>query len=56
MTVMRCSLRVEAMHVDFGTSNSNSITGTPFFGTTGTFTTNFRNSATIGRAALSWKW
>ena len=49
-------VRIEAMHVDFGTSKSNSITGTPFLGLTGTFSTNFTNSATIGRAALSWKW
>jgi outer membrane immunogenic protein len=49
-------LRVEEMCVDFGASN-RSITGTPFSGpATGTFTTNFTNKATIGRAALSWKW
>ena len=48
-------VRVEAMRVDFGTSSST-LTGTPNFGVPGTFTTNFKNSATIGRAALSWKW
>jgi outer membrane immunogenic protein len=49
-------VRLEAMHVDFGTSSS-SFTGTPNWGTTpGTFITNFKNSATIGRAALNWKW
>ncbi len=48
--------RVELMHADFGTSSST-ITATPLFGgIPGTFTTNFKNTATIGRAALSWRW
>lgn len=48
-------LRAEAMYVDFGTSSST-IVGTPNLGATGTYTTNFKNTATIGRAALSWRW
>jgi outer membrane immunogenic protein len=48
-------LRAELMYVDFGTSSST-IVGTPNLGTTGTYTTNFKNTATIGRAALSWRW
>lgn len=48
-------LRAELMYVDFGTS-SNTIVGTPTFGPTGTYATNFKNTATIGRAALSWRW
>jgi len=48
-------VRIEAMHVNFGTSSS-SFTGQPDWGALGTFTTNFKNSATIGRAALSWRW
>lgn len=47
--------RLELLYVDFGTSAST-ITGTPTFGLPGTFTTNFRNTAAIGRAALSWRW
>ena len=48
-------VRIEAMHVDFGTPSS-SFTGQPDWGPFGTYTTNFKNSATIGRAGLSWKW
>ena len=50
-------MRLEVLHVDFGTSNS-SFTGTPNISLTGygTFTTTFKNSATIGRAGLSWRW
>jgi outer membrane immunogenic protein len=48
-------LRGEVMFVDFGTTSST-ITGTPNLGATGTYTTNFKNTATIGRAALSWRW
>lgn len=48
-------VRIEAMHVDFGTSSS-SFTGQPDWGPFGTYITNFKNSATIGRAAINWKW
>jgi outer membrane immunogenic protein len=49
-------VRLEMMYVDFGTSSST-ITATQLFGGgPATFTTNFKNTATIGRAALSWKW
>jgi outer membrane immunogenic protein len=49
-------VRAELMHVDFGTSSST-ITGIPLDSAVpGTFTTNFKNSVTTGRAALSWRW
>jgi outer membrane immunogenic protein len=51
----RWLVRLEAMHVNFGTSSS-SFTGNSDWAAPGTFTTNFKNSATIGRAALSWRW
>lgn len=49
------TLRAELMYADFGTS-SNTIVGTPNLGFPGTYATNFKNTATIGRAALSWRW
>jgi outer membrane immunogenic protein len=49
-------VRAEAMHVDLGTSRST-ITGTPTCCTgPGTFTTEFKNTANIGRLALSFRW
>jgi outer membrane immunogenic protein len=48
-------VRVEAMRVDLGTSTAT-FTGIPPFLNPGTFTTRFTNTATIARAALSWKW
>jgi outer membrane immunogenic protein len=51
-------LRAELMYVDFGTSSST-IVGTPLLTANppgSTYTTTFKNTATIGRAALSWRW
>jgi len=50
-------LRAEGMHVDLGTSRST-IFGQPFCCTAGpgTFTTEFKNVANIGRLALSFRW
>ena len=51
-------LRAEVMYVDFGTSSST-IVGTPLLTSNppgSTYTTNFKNNALIGRAALSWHW
>jgi len=48
-------VRLEAMHVDLGTSTAT-FTGIAPFLPPGTFTTRFTNSATIARTALSWKW
>ena len=50
--------RAEVMFVDFGTSSST-IVGTPLLTANPpntTYTTIFKNTATIGRAALSWRW
>jgi outer membrane immunogenic protein len=48
-------VRVEAMHVDFGTS-STTIPGPNIWAPPGNYTTDVKNSATFGRAALSFKW
>jgi hypothetical protein len=48
-------VRVEAMRVDLGTSTATFTGAAPFLNA-GTFTTRFTNTATIARAALSWKW
>jgi outer membrane immunogenic protein len=48
-------VRIEAMRVDLGTSTATFTGPAPFLGP-GTFTTRFTNTATIARAALSWKW
>jgi outer membrane immunogenic protein len=48
--------RAELLHTDFGTSSATIVGTQPFAGGPGTFTTNFKNTATIGRAALSWRW
>jgi outer membrane immunogenic protein len=50
-------VRAEGMHVDLGTSRST-IVGQPPFGADGpgTFTTEFKNIANIGRVALNFRW
>jgi outer membrane immunogenic protein len=48
-------VRAEAMHVNFGTSSAT-IQGPGLWVGPGSFTTNFKNSVTLGRAALSYKW
>lgn len=49
------SLRAEYLHIDLGTSRST-IVGSPPFSGPGTFTTEFKNTADIGRVALSYRW
>jgi len=48
-------VRLEAMHVDFGTS-SVTIPGPSLWAPPGMYRTDFKNSATFGRAGLSYKW
>jgi len=48
-------VRLEAMRVDFGTTTAT-FTGIPNNGAFGTYRTQFTNTASIARAALSWKW
>ncbi|QWG17098.1 outer membrane beta-barrel protein [Bradyrhizobium sediminis] len=56
MLMSKWTVRAEAMHVDLGTSRST-ITSQPFCcGPAGTFTTEFKNTANIGRLALSYRW
>ena len=56
MLAPHVSLRAEYLHVDLGTSRST-ITGQPFCcQAAGTFTTEFKNTADIGRVALSYRW
>jgi len=55
MLTQHLSLRAEYLHVDLGTSR-NTITGAPPFGAPGTFTSEFRNTADIGRVGLSYRW
>jgi outer membrane immunogenic protein len=48
--------RVEALYVNLGTTNAINPTANILVGGTPPFTTAFKNTATIGRAALSYKW
>jgi outer membrane immunogenic protein len=49
-------VRAEGMHVDLGTSRST-IVGVPFCCVApGAFTTEFKNTANIGRVALNFRW
>lgn len=56
MLTQHVSLRAEYLHVDLGTSR-NTITGTPpMGGVPGAFTSEFKNTADIGRVGLSYRW
>lgn len=56
MLAPKWTVRAEAMHVDLGTSRST-IVGTPACCVgPGTFTTEFKKTANIGRLALSYRW
>jgi outer membrane immunogenic protein len=56
MLIPKWTVRVEGMHVDLGTSRST-ITGQPACcAPVGTFTTEFKNTAEIGRLSLSYRW
>jgi len=55
MLMEHVSLRAEYLYVDLGTSRST-ITGTPPFNGPGTFTSEFKNTANIGRLGLSYRW
>jgi outer membrane immunogenic protein len=56
MITPNVSVRFEAMHVDLGTSR-RTITGTPnCCAPSGTFTTEFKNTADIGRFGLTYRW
>jgi outer membrane immunogenic protein len=56
MIAPKISVRFEAMHVDLGTSRST-INGTPnCCAPAGTFTTEFKNTANIGRVGLTYRW
>jgi outer membrane immunogenic protein len=56
MLTPNVSLRAEYLHVDLGTSRST-ITGQPnCCQQPGTFTTEFKNTADIGRVGLNWRW
>lgn len=56
MITPNVSVRLEAMHIDLGTSRST-ITGQPnCCQAPGTFTTEFRNTADIGRVGLNFRW
>lgn len=48
-------VRAEAMHADFGTS-SVTIQGPSLWAPAGSYTSKFKNSATLARAALSYRW
>lgn len=56
MLTRNVSVRAEYLHVDLGTSRST-ITGQPFCcQAPGTFTTEFKNTADMGRLGLSYRW
>jgi outer membrane immunogenic protein len=56
MLMPHVSVRAEFLHVDLGTSRST-ITGQPnCCQLPGTFTTEFRNTADMGRVGLSYRW
>jgi len=56
MITPNVSIRFEAMHIDLGTSRST-ITGRPNCCVPpGTFTTEFKNTADVGRVGLSYRW
>ncbi len=56
MLTPNVSLRAEYLHVDLGTSRST-ITGQPnCCQPLGTFTTEFKNTADIGRVGLNYRW
>lgn len=56
MLTRNVSVRAEYLHVDLGTSRST-ITGQPFCcQVAGTFTTEFKNTADMGRVGLNFRW
>lgn len=56
MLTPNVSVRAEYLHVDLGTSRST-ITGQPFCcQAPGTFTTEFKNTADIGRIGFNYRW
>jgi outer membrane immunogenic protein len=48
-------VRAEMMHADLGTSSAT-ISGPSLWAPAGTYTSRFKNTATFGRAALSYRW
>jgi outer membrane immunogenic protein len=49
-------VRVEGLHVDLGTSSNTTTTPNQNIGGTGTFRSDFENTADIVRGALSYRW